>query len=98
MPGALDVASAGISSSLEPANRELGSMIHNLSEWADHPSAALLFDPQTSGGLLVGVDKSLESEFCQAMERAGVPGCHRIGSTHNREAGIMLTGKTKEVF
>lgn len=98
MPGALDVASAGISSSLEPANRELGSIIHNLSEWNAHPSTPLLFDPQTSGGLLVGIDKSMESEFCQAMERAGVPGCHRIGSTHNREAGIMLTGKIKEVF
>ena len=62
LPGALELAEAGVESSLAPTNR--GAL--------DLPTgarAALLVDPQTSGGLLAGVARA-EVDACLAALRA----------------------------
>ena len=48
-------SSAGISSSLAPENLRLRRLIENLDAASAHPAFALLFDPQTAGGLLATV-------------------------------------------
>ena len=66
-PGALALAQAGISSTLLPENLTLASLLRGE---VDAPLRTLLFDPQTSGGLLAGVHSD-RAEACAAALRAG---------------------------
>lgn len=63
LPGALALASHGIESTLAPDNRRL------LGDAAD---AALLVDPQTSGGLLLGFPPARASACLEALREAGL--------------------------
>jgi selenide,water dikinase len=65
-PGALALAQAGISSTLLPENLALASLLRGEFEPA---LRTLLFDPQTSGGLLAGVPAD-RAEACVAALRA----------------------------
>ncbi|QFS82612.1 Selenide, water dikinase [Roseivivax sp. THAF40] len=65
MQGALALADAGHRSSLYPQNREVAP---DLPETARH---ALLFDPQTSGGLLAAVSSENAAEQLKALRNAG---------------------------
>ncbi len=63
LPGAMALAARGIESTLSEANRRwLGRM----------PNAALLADPQTSGGLLIGVSANRADACVRAMRDAGI--------------------------
>jgi len=50
----------------------------------------IVFDPQTSGGLLVSVPESQGEEIIDALHGKGVPAAKIIGSVHELEAGIHL--------
>lgn len=64
LDGAHDLAAAGVRSSLFAANRTA-----SLVPVPDTPQAALMFDPQTCGGLLAAVPKQLADEM--AGNRSG---------------------------
>ena len=53
--GALETVAMGILSSLQPANLRLRRAIANMAEAITSPLYPLVFDPQTSGGLLASV-------------------------------------------
>ena len=53
--GARETVEAGIFSSLQPQNLRLRRAIHDSEGLTRDPRYALLFDPQTAGGLLAGV-------------------------------------------
>ena len=55
LPGAIDCVKNGIFSSLQPANVRLKRSIENEAEALKHEAYPLIFDPQTSGGLLATV-------------------------------------------
>ncbi len=55
LDGALETVAMGILSSLQPQNVRLRRSIRNLAEVSAYPAYPLLFDPQTSGGLLASV-------------------------------------------
>jgi selenide,water dikinase len=55
LDGARETVEAGIFSSLQPQNLRLRRTIHDSEALARDPRYALLFDPQTAGGLLAGV-------------------------------------------
>ena len=63
LPGARALAAHGIESTLAPANRHL---------LGDGPDAALLVDPQTSGGLLLGLPPVRAEACLQALLDAGL--------------------------
>jgi len=63
LPGARALAAHGIESSLAPDNRRLVG---------DAPEAALLVDPQTSGGLLFGLPANRAVACLEALRAAGV--------------------------
>ena len=63
LPGARALAAHGIESSLAPDNRRLVG---------DAPEAALLVDPQTSGGLLFGLPANRAVTCLEALRAAGV--------------------------
>lgn len=53
-PGVLDLARSGVASTLLPENMRLATRLVGAAT-EDAASMAVLFDPQTSGGLLAGV-------------------------------------------
>ncbi|HEY2531377.1 MAG TPA: selenide, water dikinase SelD [Xanthobacteraceae bacterium] len=55
LEGAREMVEAGIFSSLQPQNLRLRRAVHDGQAFAGDPRYALLFDPQTAGGLLAGV-------------------------------------------
>jgi selenide,water dikinase len=69
MDGARETVALGIFSSLQPQNVRLRRAIGELDIVARHPLYPLLFDPQTSGGLLAAVPLA-EAERCVAALRA----------------------------
>ena len=69
LDGAEQTVRAGILSSLQPQNVRLRRAIVNAPDAGTAPRVALLFDPQTSGGLLAGVP-AVEAESCVRDLRA----------------------------
>lgn len=68
LDGALDTVRQGILSSLQPQNLRLRRAIRNLADIADDERLPLLFDPQTSGGLL-GSIRADRADACLAELR-----------------------------
>jgi selenide,water dikinase len=68
LEGAEETAAAGILSSLQPANVRLRRALRNQAELPRHPRYALLFDPQTAGGLLASVPAA-RAQACLAQLR-----------------------------
>jgi selenide, water dikinase len=81
-PGTRDLANAGIASTLLPENLVDGGIIRGD---LDQTTRALLFDPQTAGGLLAGIPQSRAAQCVAALTAAGYTGAAVIGSV--REAG-----------
>uniref|UniRef100_UPI003562C21E selenide, water dikinase SelD n=1 Tax=Puniceibacterium confluentis TaxID=1958944 RepID=UPI003562C21E len=65
LDGALDLSRQGHHSSLYPQNRAAAP------DLPDDPNTALLFDPQTAGGLLAAVPPQHVAEVLQGLTRAG---------------------------
>ena len=70
LPGAAELAAQGVASTLAPENTRLLRLA--LEGETAEPLAALLVDPQTSGGLLAGVPAT-QADFClAALTEAGM--------------------------
>jgi selenide,water dikinase len=69
LDGAEETVRVGILSSLQPQNVRLRRAIANVPDGAGHPKFALLFDPQTAGGLLAGVPTE-QADACVTELRA----------------------------
>jgi len=71
LEGAVDCVRAGILSSLQPANVRLRRAIRNPEAFVQDPRYALLFDPQTAGGLLASVPAARVTHCIAALHSAG---------------------------
>jgi selenide, water dikinase len=71
LPGAALTSQRGIVSSLYPQNQRAQNWIANLANIANHPHFPLLFDPQTSGGLLASVPADRSTACDRALQAAG---------------------------
>ena len=69
LAGALETLEKGITSSLQAQNLRVSYYIRNLSEVSASAKYPLLFDPQTSGGLLASVS-SEQADLCLAALQA----------------------------
>ena len=69
LEGAEETSAAGILSSLQPANVRLRRALRNQQAALSHPRYALIFDPQTAGGLLASIPQA-RAEACLAALRA----------------------------
>ncbi len=88
LPGALDYAAAGVLPGGLGRNRAflLADGLVTLGEGVGGPRAELLFDPQTSGGLLVALPPAAAAAFQRRCDEAGEP-CAAIGVA---EAGMGI--------
>ena len=69
LTGADTLFERGLRSSLHPANAAFANALHGLDP--DDPRAALLFDPQTSGGLLASIPTERAQQCASALASAG---------------------------
>lgn len=58
LPGTAELIAAGVESTMAPGNRALAANVDCPPPLREDPRFAALFDPQTSGGLLIGVPQS----------------------------------------
>ena len=86
LEGAIATVEKGIFSTLQPQNLNFANTIENLSEISPSSRYSLLFDPQTSGGLLASVP-ILNAQPC--LEKLQALGYHE-----SQIIGNVLTRKT----
>jgi selenide,water dikinase len=77
LEGAQETAQQGFLSSLHPQNLSANRFIQNPP--VTHPRYPLLFDPQTSGGLLASVPADRAKDCLKALKKAGYPDSQIIG-------------------
>lgn len=90
LPGALECLQRGLASSLHAANRRALAEIANAAE-AGPERLALLFDPQTSGGLLASLPAEHAKNCVEALRAAGYFHAVRIGQVTEPAAGSAIT-------
>jgi selenide,water dikinase len=78
--GAAETIGAGIVSSLHATNLERREMIANYEAAVHDPRVALLFDPQTAGGLIAGVPEDQAEACLQGLRALGYRDCAAIGT------------------
>lgn len=92
LDGAASCAAAGIFSSLHPENLVFGQEIANAEQFAGDPRQALLFDPQTAGGLLAGTPQDEARACLEALRRRGYAQAAIVGRvTDGGEGGGLVT-------
>lgn len=78
--GSIETIEMGIFSSLQPQNLKVSCYISNLSKVSNLPKYQLLFDPQTSGGLLASIDSNKAEECVSKLQECGYQSSCIIGS------------------
>ncbi len=97
LPGSVELLAQGFRSTFHPQNEKAKKGIVVRREAASHPNLELLFDPQTSGGLVLGVDSRRVAETLEKLEAAGVTDAALIGEvTERREDGALLEVVARE--
>lgn len=92
LPGALDYAAMGILPAGVYRNRRFAEAEVDIDAAVPLAVADVLFDPQTSGGLLFAVDPDDVDALERALVAAGpaVPSVQRIGEVHPYEGGARV--------
>ena len=84
LDGAIETVSRGIFSPLQPQNLRLRRAIANTEEAAAAPCYPLIFDPQTSGGLLASVPARKADHCLERLRELGYPCAAVIGEVRER--------------
>lgn len=82
LPGAAEQFKSGLESTLAPANRAAERSIRAPNDVSTQPQYAALFDPQTSGGLLLAVSPDRAAELIAALCESGYAEAADIGTVH----------------
>lgn len=75
LEGALETLAGGIVSSLQASNLRLRRALRAEAAHLKHPTYPLLFDPQTAGGLLAGVEPPQLTACLEQLRSAGYQAC-----------------------
>jgi selenide,water dikinase len=90
LPEALNMYRRGVTTGVNAHNRKMvqdGIAFEN--EWPDW-HREIVFDPQTSGGLLAAVDMAQADHLVDALQKAGVSSACRIGTVAFADQNIRL--------
>lgn len=89
-PGALEMYRQGVTTGSNKGNRAMVEKHLLNSVSLSSAEEELLFDPQTSGGLLLAVPAADADDLIAALDRAGVPTAVRIGEVTDQPTCIEL--------
>ncbi|MBN2170883.1 MAG: selenide, water dikinase SelD [Candidatus Krumholzibacteriota bacterium] len=90
LPGARDYASRGLLPGGLHRNREFRAGMTDIADGVPADLANLLFDPQTSGGLLVAVPGPQAEDLAAALRAGGVPDAAVVGEIVAKPAGRLV--------
>lgn len=92
LDGFAELSNDGIRSSLDPANREAAARVNSDSQPVTESSSFdALFDPQTSGGLLIGIEPGRANELAGRLRGAGYHRAAVIGEVTNESKTPQIT-------
>jgi len=89
-PGALDMYKKGVTTGSNAANWQRVQEFLDIRITLDKAKEEILYDPQTSGGLLLSVPASQADAVIRALVAAGVPTAVKVGEVVAGAPGIML--------
>jgi selenide,water dikinase len=89
LPKAMELAEQGAIPGGTKRNREALDALVKFSGEVPEPLRVLLFDAQTSGGLLIAVESDRANALVAALERETTPAAARIGRVVRGPAGTM---------
>ncbi len=92
LPGARETAQRGILSTLHPHNLAASSLLTYRPALATTPEWPLLFDPQTSGGLLAAVPAGEAESLVAALRVSGLASATIIGTVCERDPQLPTGG------
>lgn len=93
-PGVMELIRAGVISGAVERNRDYASRYVKRAKGAGEDLEALLYDPQTSGGLLIAVRASRAPALLAALREKGVPSAAAIGRVKRKaEPRIVLRAR-----
>jgi selenide, water dikinase len=92
LPSALPLARAGLNTGAGTRNREATGAGVTLPDGLPDWHRNLLFDPQTSGGLLVSVSPGMAQQVLALFHQQGYSAAKVIGRMHNGNAEIHVQG------
>ncbi len=92
LEGARETTQRGIFSSLHPENLQFSRYIDNIEKFCDFLNYQMLFDPQTSGGLLAAVDVKNANACVTQLQALGYPQATIIGRVvqHSKDYRVHL--------
>ncbi len=91
-PGAVEMYAAGVGTSSNAGNRRLCGERLRLDAPLRREQEELLFDPQTSGGLLVALPEAQAAALVADLKAAGQPWAALVGRAETGETGITIVG------
>jgi len=91
LPGTADAINSGVESTLAPDNRHIECLISATDVQRSTPEYKALFDPQTSGGLLLGVAADNAKRFEQAVNDADSGPAIAIGKVRAASDHALVT-------
>ncbi len=90
-PGAAEMYVKGENTGSNVANQKMvESKRFSLERGLEVSGRGLVYDPQTSGGLLLALPADQTDALVSALHKAGVADAVRVGSVNNAEAGVVL--------
>ena len=90
-PGVLEMYGKGETTGSNPKNRRMTQEYLEIQVSLSGVEAEVLFDPQTSGGLLLSVSNTHAQELLDALSTAGVASTVRVGEVVEGPPGIIIT-------
>jgi selenide,water dikinase len=90
-PGTAEMYAAGVSTGSNAGNRALCGERLRFAAKLRREQEEVLFDPQTSGGLLAALPEAQAREYVRELHAAGLPWAAIIGHAEAGEPGITVT-------
>jgi selenide,water dikinase len=85
-PHALEMYRKGETTGSNQPNRKMTAGVLKLSQKLNHEQQEILFDPQTSGGLLISVPEPQAERLVGSLRAAGIAAARQIGRAQDSEA------------
>ena len=85
LPGAIELAKQGFTTRANKTNREFCNSMLSLESDADEVLLSMIFDPQTSGGLLISVPENSAQGLTDRINEHGSSVARIVGAVHEKQ-------------